>query len=175
MTEEKTFEPITTQEEFDERIKARLARERERWEKENGLAELKSQLEAKDEEITIIKREHYLEEARRAVVGELAARGVSGLGRIQRILKHVDLESIEPDENGQPRSLDIQGQLSSVATDMPELLTYRVGAGSGDSGQPVIKQEKPLTREDVENMSEEEVNSNWERVKGFLAGERQRS
>jgi hypothetical protein len=29
-----TFEPITTQEEFDERIKARLAREREKWTKE---------------------------------------------------------------------------------------------------------------------------------------------
>ena len=28
MTETKTFEPITTQDEFDERIKARLARER---------------------------------------------------------------------------------------------------------------------------------------------------
>jgi hypothetical protein len=29
MTEEKTFEPITSQAVFDERIKARLARERE--------------------------------------------------------------------------------------------------------------------------------------------------
>ena len=38
MTEKpiKEFETITTQEEFDERIKARLARERERWEKESN-------------------------------------------------------------------------------------------------------------------------------------------
>ena len=47
MTEEKTFEPITTQEAFDERIKARLARERERWEKEGNVADLKAQLQAK--------------------------------------------------------------------------------------------------------------------------------
>ena len=37
---EKTFEPITTQEEFDERIKSRLAREREKWEKERGVEDL---------------------------------------------------------------------------------------------------------------------------------------
>jgi hypothetical protein len=44
MTEKpnKEFEPIRTQEEFDDRIKARLARERERWEKESGVDDLKA-------------------------------------------------------------------------------------------------------------------------------------
>jgi hypothetical protein len=56
---------------------------------------------------------------------------------------------------------------------MPELLKYELGAGSGiGSKKPVLTQEKPLTREEVEKMSEEEVNSNWRRVQRFLQGER---
>src|SRR5215208_6359067 len=102
MTEEKTFEPITTQEEFDERIKARLAREREKWAKESDTADLKAQLEAKDEEISQIRREHYRADARRAVVDDLAAHGVTEEGRIERILRHVDLDAIEPADVGRP-------------------------------------------------------------------------
>jgi hypothetical protein len=56
---------------------------------------------------------------------------------------------------------------------MPELLSYQLGSGSGiGSKTPVLTQEKPLSREEVEKMSEEEVNSNWRRVQRFLQGER---
>src|SRR5829696_8043548 len=99
MTEEKTFEPITTQEEFDTRIKSRLAREREKWEKESGTEDLTAQLRAKDEEISYIQRENYRANARRAVQDELAASGVSEQGRIERILRHVDVDAIEPAED----------------------------------------------------------------------------
>jgi hypothetical protein len=174
MTETKTkeFAPITSQQEFDEAIKSRLAREREKWSKESGTADLRAELQAKDQEIADLKREHYLDASRRAVVGELAAKGVTDEGRIGRILKHVDLEAIEPDETGQPDRLGVQGQLAAVGKDMPELLTYRVGAGSGGSRQPVLEQEKPLSRDELENMSEQEVNSRWDQVRAFLAGER---
>ena len=174
MTEQaKTFEPISTQEEFDERIKARLAREREKWEKESDTEELKTQLEAKDEEISQIRREHYRADARRAVVDELAAHEVTEEGRIERILRHVDLDEIEPSEDGNPYFGSVRRQLASVSKDMPELLKYELGAGSGiGSKKPVLTGEKPLTREDVESMSEPEINSNWERVKAFMAGER---
>jgi len=167
-----TFEPIKTQEEFDARIKNRLAREREKWEKESGVADLRTQVEAKDEEISSIKREHYLEDARRAVVNELAAKGVTDEGRINRILKHVDLDEVQPGEDGHPDGRAIEAQLVAVGRDMPELLTYRVGAGSGGSSRPVLQQEKLLTREEVEGMTEAEINSRWERVQRFLAGER---
>jgi hypothetical protein len=176
MTETKTkeFTPITTQEEFDEAIKARLAREKEKWTKESGTSDLRAQLEAKDQAIADLKREHYLSDARRAVVGELAAKGVSDEGRVQRVLKHVDLEAIEPDENGQPNRLGVQEQLAAVGRDMPELLTYRVGAGSGGSRRPVLEAEKPLTREEVEAMTPEEQNRPGmkERIDRFLRGER---
>jgi hypothetical protein len=168
-----TFEPIHDQETFDERIKARLAREREKWEKESSTEDLKARLQAKDEEIAQIQREHYRAEAKRAVVDELAAYGVTEEGRIERILRHVDLDAIEPAEDGSPHFGDVRSQLVDVSRDMPELLSYQLGAGSGSgSKRPVLTQEKPLTREDVESMSEPEINSNWERVKAFMAGER---
>jgi hypothetical protein len=167
------FEPITTQEEFDERIKARLAREREKWEKESGTEDLQAQLAAKDEEIAQIQREHFRADARRAVVDELASHGVTEEGRIERILRHVDLGEVEPGEDGKPYFGSIRGQLASVSKDMPELLDYKLGAGSGmGSKKPVLTQEKPLSREEVEGMSEAEINSNWDRVKAFMSGQR---
>jgi hypothetical protein len=168
-----TFEPITTQEEFDERIKARLAREREKWEKESDTENLKAQLAAKDEEISQIRREHYRADARRAVVDELGAHGVTEEGRIERILRHVDLDAIEPAEDGSPYFGSVRRQLAGVSSDMPELLSYQLGAGSGiGSKKPVLTQEKPLIREEVEAMDESQINSNWDRVKAFMAGER---
>jgi hypothetical protein len=173
MSENKTFEPITSQEEFDERIKGRLAREREKWAKESDTEDLKAQLEAKDEEISQIRREHYRADARRAVVDELAAHGVTEEGRVTRVLRHVDLDAIEPAEDGSPYFGSVRGQLADVSKDMPELLKYELGAGSGiGSKKPVLSQEKPLTREEVEGMSESEINSRWEQIKSFMAGER---
>jgi hypothetical protein len=171
MTQSKTFEPITTQEDFDARIKSRLAREREKWEKESDTEDLRQQLALKDEEIAAIKREHYREGARRAVVDELGAHGVTEEGRIERILRHVDLDEIEPAEDGSPYFGSVRRQLAGVSSDMPELLSYQLGAGSG-SKKPVLTQEKPLTREEVEGMSEQEINSKWDQVKSFMAGQR---
>src|SRR5215211_2998723 len=157
----------------DEIVKARISREKERWEKDSGVDDLRTQLEAKDEEISTIRREHYRAEARRAIVDELGAHGVTEEGRIERILRHVDLGEIEPSEDGNPYFGSVRRQLASVSKDMPELLKYELGAGSGiGSKKPVFTQEKPLTREEVENMSESQINSNWDRVKRFMAGER---
>jgi hypothetical protein len=165
------FEPITSQEQFDEKIKARLAREREKWEKESDAEELKAQLEARDEELSEIQREHYRADARRAVVDELGAHGVTEEGRIERILRHVDLDEIEPAEDGSPYFGSVRGQLAGVSRDMPELLNYQVGAGSGGSSKPVLSREAPLTREELEAMSESEINSRWDQIKAFLGGE----
>jgi len=173
MTEEKTFEPITTQKEFDERIKARLAREREKWEKESDTEDLRQRLALKDEEIAQIQREHYRADVRRALLEELAANGVTEEGRAERVLRYINLDEVERAEDGSPSAASVRHQLADVSRDMPELLSYQLGAGSGHgSKRPVPTQEKPLSREEVEGMSEKEINSNWERVKAFMAGER---
>ncbi len=172
MTENVEFTP-EQQAKIDEIVKQRVARERERLEKESGVEDLKAQLAAKDESIAQIQREHHRADARRAVLDELASHGVTEEGRIERILRYVALDEVEPGEDGKPYLGSIRGQLADVAKDLPELLDYRLGAGSGPgSKKPVLTQEKALTREDVEQMDAEQNNSNWDRVKGFLAGER---
>jgi hypothetical protein len=172
MTENVEFTP-EQQAKVDEIVKQRVARERERLEKESGVEDLRAELEARDEEILQIRREHYRDNARRAVVDELAAHGVSGDGRIERILRHVDLDEIEPAEDGKPHFGDVRSQLAVVSRDMPELLSYQLGAGSGrGSKTPVLQREAPLTREELEAMSESEINSRWDQIKAFMAGER---
>jgi hypothetical protein len=171
MTEDVEFTP-EQQARIDEIVKQRVARERERFEKENGAEDLRRQLELKDEEISEIRREHYRADARKAVVDELAAHGVTKEGRIERILRHVDLGEIEPAEDGSTYLGSVRHQLADVSRDMPELLDYQLGAGSRGSSKPVLTQEKPLTRDEVEQMSQQEINSNWDRVKRFMAGER---
>jgi intergrase/recombinase len=172
MSEEKTF----SQEEVNQIVEERIARAREKWQKESESSaeteNLKAELAAKDAEISQIRREHYRAEARRAIVDELGAHGVTEEGRIERILRHVDLGEIEPSEDGNPYFGSVRRQLASVSKDMPELLKYELGAGSGGSSKPVLKQEKPLTREELESMSESEINSRWDQVKRFMAGER---
>ena len=172
MTENVEFTP-EQQAKIDEIVKQRVARERERLEKESGVEDLKALLSEKDEEISQMRREHYRANARRAVVDELGAHGVTEEGRIERILRHVDLDEIEPAEDGSPHFGSVRGQLADISRDMPELLSYQLGAGSGiGSKKPVLSQEKPLTREEVEGMSESEINSRWEQIKSFMAGER---
>jgi len=174
MSEERTF----TQAEVEKIVEERLARAREKFAKESeSLAEteeLRQQLEAKEAEIAQIRQEHYREGARRAVVAELGAHGVVEEGRIERILRYVDVDALERADDGNPRLSSIRGQLADVSRDMPELLDFRLGTGSGGPGskKPVLSREKPLSREEVEKMSESEINSNWQRVRGFLAGER---
>jgi hypothetical protein len=172
MTENVEFTP-EQQAKIDEIVKQRVARERDRLEKESGVEDLKARLEAKDEEIAQIQREHYRADARRAVVDELAAHGVTEEGRIERILRHVDLDAIERAEDGGPYLGSARRQLADVSRDMPELLSYQLGSGSGiGSKKPVLTREKPLSREDVEGMSEQEINSRWEQIKAFMAGQR---
>jgi hypothetical protein len=158
---------------IDEIVKQRVARERERLEKESGVESLKVQLAEKDEEISQIRREHYRADARRAVVDELGAYGVTEEGRIERILRHIDVDAIEPAEDGSPHFGSVRGQLVGVSRDMPELLSYQLGSGSGiGSKKPVLQRETPLTRGEIEAMDESEINSRWDQIKAFMQGQR---
>src|SRR5215204_3449898 len=93
MTENVEFTP-EQQAKIDEIVKQRVARERERFEKENGTEDLRQQVALKDEEIAAIKREHYRADARRAVVDELAANGVTEEGRAERVLRYINLDEV---------------------------------------------------------------------------------
>jgi len=155
----------------DEIVKARIAREKERWAKENGVEELRQQLEAKDEEIAEIKRGHWRENTERLVRQRLAGKGITEEGRVQRVLRLLDFDALAEREGHEDSA--VRGQLESLSKDVPELLDpekFRQYRGRAD--KPVLKPEKPLTREDLEKMNEVEINSRWEQVKAFLAGQR---
>jgi G3E family GTPase len=164
MAEERTF----TQEEVNQIVEERIARAREKWAKESESSaeseNLKAELQARDEELSNLRREQFLKDAQRDVRAELARLGVTDEGRIKRIEKFIDFSEASD-------SSFVVDQVQGLARDVPELFPNR-GAGSRGSKKPVLTQEKPLTREQVEAMSPEEVNSNWDRVKAFLGGER---
>jgi hypothetical protein len=184
MTEEKAFEPITTQAEFDTRIKARLQREREKWEKGSEVEELRAQLQAREEELAAaneateqVKRDWYRREAERALEQSLIESGHTDPGKNARILRHVDFDLIEPDESGEPHRARVVRALAEVQKDMPELfaegcVNYHSNVPRGKSDKPVLKSEAPLTHEELEAMSESEINSRWDQIKAFMAGER---
>jgi hypothetical protein len=169
------FEPIHSQEEFDERLKGRLARERERWEKESvpkeradALSEESShlgrELEAKERELRRLKAEHILEM-------DLRARGLSGpVGgpKAQRIKSLVNLDV----EDGEVEDLALQ--LEALSKDVPELFEVPRGAGSGGSSKPVLAKDEALTREQIEELSPEEMAkpSVMAKIDAFMKGER---
>jgi hypothetical protein len=170
MTENVEFTP-EQQAKVDEIVKQRVARERERLEKESGVEDLKAQLAGKDQEISDLRREYDLDNTRRALLQELDRRGVDDEGRRERVLKLVDLGAVDVRPGGEPDRGQILNQIDGLASDIPELVRPR-GAASGGSKRPVLQDEKPLTRDDVEKMDEQEINSNWDRIKAFMAGER---
>jgi hypothetical protein len=168
------FQPITTQEEFDERLKGRLARERERWEKESvpreqadALTEestvLTRELEAKEREIRRLKAEHILET-------DLRARGLSGPvgdAKAQRIKSLVNLDGLD-------EPVEVALQLEALSKDVPELFEVPRGAGSGGSSKPIIPKDDVLTREQIEGLSPEEMAkpSVMAKIDAFMKGER---
>jgi hypothetical protein len=173
MTEEETFQPIESQEQLDEIIVDRLNRQRARYDAE--VRQLKEQLQAKETEISDTKLEHFRADAKRELVGALAERGITNEGRIERILRFVDFDDIAANEDGSPNRHAIDMQLQSIGEDLPELLPERVQVGSGSgfgSKEPVLVHKPSLTREELEEMSEAEVNARWDEVQEFLAEER---
>ena len=100
-------------------------------------------------------------------------RGFFGEGFFSELRPNGVLRSwrIEAAEDGSPSREHILTQIDGVAKDVPELVKPR-GAGSSGSRQPVLKTEKPLSRDALENMGPDEINSRWDTVRKFLAGKR---
>ncbi len=180
------FQPITTQEEFDERLKGRLARERERWEKESvpkerveALTEessvLARELEAKERELEGVHKEHRMQELERTTKALLTERGVEDEARQKRVMRLLDFDGALADE--EPVSL-VEWQLKQLANDVPELLSpkeFPTGAGSGlGSRKPVLTRKKPLTEEELAAMRPEQMAEPgvMAKIDAFMKGER---
>lgn len=157
---------VNSQEEFDNIVKNRISREREKWEKESGIAEAN-------------ERARTAEGAAYGRVLKRDARDVlKGMGvpenRHERILKNADLPD-KPGKDGEPDKQAITTAFKDLHKEVPELFGdgARVEETALDTGgSTTTDQDAPLTRERIEKMGPSEINSMWDRVQAFLAGER---
>lgn len=190
MSEQKNeFTPIESQEEFDKRLGKRLAAERDKWEREAGVEEVRTKLQAqidqlsaavedKERQLSGVHKEHRRQELERNTKALLAERGVEDEARQKRVMRLVDFDGALADEGPSEPEKVVEWQLRQLANDIPELLSKRefpIGAGSGGSSKPVfLAREKPLTEEELAEMSPDEMSqpSVMERVDRFMKGER---
>lgn len=152
--------PIENQQQFDDAIKDRLAREKAKWEKDSGAS---GELEEARERVGELEGEIKTRAARDVLTGM----SVSDPKRQDRIIRLAEI----PDDADQKAMI---AAFKNLHGEMPEVFGEGAavkdkGLDTTQGGQPA---EGPLTRERVEAMGPEEINSNWDRVKAFLAGER---
>jgi len=173
---------VFSQDEVNRMIKARAERELKAVLQEAGLAgvdELKGLVQAKrqaeeaqkSEMQKLQERAAQLEkqladaaEKQKALMtqNDIAAKAAKlGIIDPDAAYKLLDTSKLEYDEAGQPTNSE--ALLTALLKDKPYL------AGSGSSAMnPAKKQQQTFTREQIEKMSPEQINKNWEAIKGFL-------
>lgn len=156
---------INDQDEFDGIVKNRIAREREKWEKDSGISDAQ-------ERATKAEKDAYGRVLRRDARDVLKGMGVPE-NRHERIIGNATLPD-KPGEDGEPDKPAIASAFKDLHKEVPELFGEgaRVEETALDTGGAGSDQDGPLTREQVENMSPQQVNSMWDRVSAFMAGER---
>ncbi len=159
--------PIETQEQFDDLVKNRLVRERERWEKETNVDEYRQRAES----------------AESAAFSRVQSRDAKALlhgmnvpkERHGRILKLADMPTA-PGADGEPDRKALVEAFKALHGDMPEVFGSEatVAETALDTSTGDRDTDAPLTRERIERMDAGEINepSTWERVQRFMAGER---
>jgi hypothetical protein len=159
--------PITDQEQFNEAIKDRLAREKDKWEKSVNIDEYRQRAES----------------AESAAFSRVQARDAKALlhgmnvpkERHGRILKLAEMPTA-PGADGEPDRKAMVEAFKSLHGDMPEVFgegaTVAETALDTSGGDPDL--DAPLTLDRIERMDAGEINepSMWERVQRFMAGER---
>jgi hypothetical protein len=166
---------VNSQQEFDELVRGRLERARQKWESEGGLAEARDQAreaESRAEAAEARARERIIRRDARVILKDM---GVSEMARQDRILRLADFENIGDDEAGEPREKDLRQALKAVYADLPEVFGEGASVleGAADATQGSASEAGLITSEEqIEAMSTEQINSNWDRISAFLRGER---
>jgi hypothetical protein len=159
--------PISTQEQFDEAIKSRLSREREKWEKETNIDEYRQRAESAE---TAAFSRVQSRDARQVLTSMNVPKERHG-----RILKLADMPTA-PGEDGEPDTKALVAAFKSLHGDMPEVFGSEatVEETALDTSTGDQDTDAPLTRERIEGMDADEINepTMWGRVQRFMAGER---
>lgn len=150
---------------------AQLDAEKKKWEKESEknlkAAEAKAKL-SEDERLKTERDEALaqlrMRDTREAVTAEAEKAGVKN----PRLFYNAYKEDLETDDKG--KITNLKDVLDAAKTESPELFgtpapTPEGGADAGEGKQTP----SGLTKEQVEKMTPEEINTNWEAVSKFLA------
>lgn len=153
--------PVTynSQDEFDAAISSRINRERDRIKRESGSSE---ELEQAQSRVAELERDIQTRDAR-AVLADM---GVQDQGRQDRILKLSEIPDDYDDKS-------LREAFKATYDEIPE--AFPSDAQVKDKGLDTSESDDssgPITREQVEKMGPEEINSRWDQVKAFLGGER---
>ena len=95
----------------------------------------------------------------------LKACGVSGK-RIDSILKVSNIDGIELDEDGKIKDGD--ALTDSIKSEWADFIVTEQTRGAKTATPPAQVQKKAYTREDIEKMSPDEINKNWDDIQQSL-------
>ena len=98
----------------------------------------------------------------------LKAAGVSDK-RIDSIIRVSDIDSVELDESGKIKEADKLTE--SIKNEWADFIVSTNTQGA-NTATPPTNSKKSFSREDIDKMSPEEINKNWETIKNSLKGDR---
>jgi hypothetical protein len=166
---------INSQEEFDGHIETRIQRLRNQWEREGGLADTQRERDEARSRATKAERDAHDRLVKREARDVLTAMNVKDPKVQQTVMRLADFGSVAAGDDGEPNRKQITDAIKAVHGDTPSVFgeDVQVVDGAPDTGDAGSDETGgPLTQEQVSNMSPTEINSNWDRVKAFLSGER---
>ena len=140
--------------------------------KANGSDAWKVKYDAIKEEYDNYKSEISARETTRAKQAAyrevLKAAGVSDK-RIDSIIRVSDIDSVELDESGKIKEADKLAE--SIKNEWADFIVSTNTKGA-DTATPPTNSKKSFSREDIDKMTPDEINKNWETIKNSLKGDR---
>ena len=140
--------------------------------KANGSDAWKVKYDAIKEEYEKYKSDMSAKETTRAKQAAyrevLKAAGVSEK-RIDSIIKVSDIDSVELDESGKIKEADKLTE--SIKNEWADFIVSTNTQGA-NTATPPTNSKKSFSREDIDKMSPDEINKNWETIKNSLKGDR---
>ena len=98
----------------------------------------------------------------------LKAAGVSDK-RIDSIIRVSDIDSVELDESGKIK--EAEKLTESIKNEWADFIVSTNTKGA-DTATPPTNSKKSFSREDIDKMTPDEINKNWETIKNSLKGDR---
>lgn len=139
--------------------------------KANGSEAWKVKYDAIKEEYDNYKSDISAKETTRAKQAAyrdiLKAAGVSDK-RIDSIVRVSDIDSVELDESGKIK--EAEKLTESIKNEWADFIVSTNTKGA-DTATPPTTSKKSFSREDIDKMTPDEINKNWETIKNSLKGE----